>query len=173
MARYQSSGSFARTQMQSKPFKECNLQKNQLLLTRFLLDGKNYGQIFSRLTKTCGAFFMSRGNRPPTFEEKWAIAVKALKGLISDAETKRLLANPEISEAFAECIDETPLPQLQTLSCLRAFLFRLSRYPLTAISNAATRLNGDTLMSVRPELIEVQFDPPSVLLNRRLFSVET
>lgn len=79
---------------------------------------------------------MSQHNQPPTFEEKWAIVVRALKRLITDAETKHLLANPEVSEAFAAHMNETPLPQLQTLSWLRGLLFRVSRYPLMGTSNA-------------------------------------
>jgi hypothetical protein len=59
---------------------------------------------------------MSQGGKLPNFEEKWAVAIRALKRLIPDAEAKRLLANKELAQIVADTINESSLPQLQTLS---------------------------------------------------------
>jgi hypothetical protein len=67
--------------------------------------------------------------KPPNFQEKWAVAIRALKRLIPDAEAKRLLANTKLAQIGADTIEESSLPQLQTLSWLRNLLLRLSRCP--------------------------------------------
>jgi hypothetical protein len=79
---------------------------------------------------------MSQGGKLPNFQEKWAVAIRALKRLIPDAEAKRLLANKKLAQIVADTINESSLPQLQTLSWLRSLLLRLSRCP--------PRLTGET-----------------------------
>jgi hypothetical protein len=95
------------------------------------MDGNNYRQIFSTsdILTSKGRPTMSQGEKPPKFEEKWAVAIRALNRLISDAEAKRLLANTKLAQIVADTIEESSLPQLQTLSWLRSLLLRLSRCP--------------------------------------------
>jgi len=87
-------------------------------LTRNSSGGKKYRQIFSTWIAIVSL---------PDFQEKWTAAIRALKHLIPDAHAKRLLANKKLAQIVADSIDESSLPQLQTLSWLRSLLLRLSR----------------------------------------------
>jgi hypothetical protein len=70
---------------------------------------------------------MNQGGKSPDFEERWEVAIAALSRLMPDAEVKRLLANQQLAQIVEETVDESSLPQLQTLSWLRSLLLRLSR----------------------------------------------
>jgi hypothetical protein len=73
---------------------------------------------------------MTQGEKPPNLqEEKWAVAIRALKRLIPDAQAKRLLAKKKLAQIVANAIEESSLPQLHTLRALRSLLLRLSRCP--------------------------------------------
>jgi hypothetical protein len=74
---------------------------------------------------------MIQDEKPPNFQKKLAVAIRALKGLIPDTEAKRLLANTKLAQIVADTIEESSLPQLQTLSWLRSLLLRLSGCPPT------------------------------------------
>jgi len=73
---------------------------------------------------------LSQNGEPRSgFEEKWVVAVRAANRRIADVSAKRLLADRELASAVTDCISETPLPQLQTLSWLRGVLLRLAYEP--------------------------------------------
>jgi hypothetical protein len=84
----------------------------------------NTGKYFPHLTLEPT---MNHGGKPPDFQERWAVVITALKRLMPDAEVKRLLANHKLAQIVEEAVDESSLPQLQTLSWLRSLLLRLSR----------------------------------------------
>ena len=70
---------------------------------------------------------MTHGGKSPDFQERWDVVIATLKRLMPDAEVKRLLANQQLAQIVEETVDESSLPQLQTLSWLRSLLLRLSR----------------------------------------------
>jgi hypothetical protein len=100
---------------------------------------------------------MSQSDKPPAIEKDWATVVKALKRLTTDAEVKRLLANPECSAAFVEYLKETSLPQLQTLSSLRNLLFHLSRSfrPTEVYRNTELRITLKPSLTLNGKAMQV------------------
>jgi len=64
----------------------------------------------------------------PSYDERWALAIRAVSRKLPTRVAKRLAENEELSLTIGSCMAETPLPQLRTMRWMREVLLCVAHW---------------------------------------------
>jgi hypothetical protein len=64
----------------------------------------------------------------PSFDQQWALAIRAVSRKLPSHVAKRLAADEELALTIGSCMAETPLPQLRTMRWMREVLMCVAHW---------------------------------------------